>query len=104
MDTLRPVSSLGFQASAQMLRSSSFWGLPYRILNMNFKRNYYGASGYAEGSTGFLRFRHSSAALRLGRPPELPDTKVANPGLLSNQGEKSINFYFIRVPLRKKKY
>ena len=24
------------------------------------------------------------------------------PGLLSNQGEKSINFYFIRVPLRKK--
>ena len=23
-------------------------------------------------------------------------------GLLSNQGEKSINFYFIRVPLRKK--
>ena len=25
-----------------------------------------------------------------------------NSGLLSNQGEKSINFYFIRVPLRKK--
>ena len=25
-----------------------------------------------------------------------------NTGLLSNQGEKSINFYFIRVPLRKK--
>ena len=24
------------------------------------------------------------------------------PGLLSNQGEKSINFYFIMVPLRKK--
>ena len=24
------------------------------------------------------------------------------PGLLSNQGEKSINCYFIRVPLRKK--
>ena len=23
-------------------------------------------------------------------------------GLLSNQGEKSINFYFIRVPLRQK--
>ena len=23
-------------------------------------------------------------------------------GLLSNQGEQSINFYFIRVPLRKK--
>ena len=23
-------------------------------------------------------------------------------GLLSNQGEKSIHFYFIRVPLRKK--
>ena len=23
-------------------------------------------------------------------------------GLLSNQGEKSINFYFIMVPLRKK--
>ena len=23
------------------------------------------------------------------------------PGLLSNQGEKSINFYFIMVPLRK---
>ena len=25
-----------------------------------------------------------------------------NTGLLSNQGEKSINSYFIRVPLRKK--
>ena len=25
-----------------------------------------------------------------------------NSGLLSNQGEKSINFYFIMVPLRKK--
>ena len=24
------------------------------------------------------------------------------PGLLGNQGEKSIDFYFIRVPLRKK--
>ena len=26
----------------------------------------------------------------------------SNAGLLSNQGEKSINFYFIMVPLRKK--
>ena len=30
------------------------------------------------------------------------ETLKAPPGLLSNQGEKSINFYFIRVPLRKK--
>ena len=29
-------------------------------------------------------------------------TTPKNTGLLSNQGEKSINFYFIRVPLRKK--
>ena len=28
--------------------------------------------------------------------------KHGKTGLLSNQGEKSINFYFIRVPLRKK--
>ena len=28
--------------------------------------------------------------------------KGFGPGLLSNQGEKRINFYFIRVPLRKK--
>ena len=27
---------------------------------------------------------------------------LASTGLLSNQGEKSINFYFIRVPLRNK--
>ena len=27
---------------------------------------------------------------------------ATKPGLLNNQGEKSINFYFIRVPLRKK--
>ena len=26
------------------------------------------------------------------------------PGLLSNQGKKSINLYFIRVPLRKKEF
>ena len=29
---------------------------------------------------------------------------LGSTGLLSNQGEKSINFYFIRVPLRKKVY
>ena len=29
---------------------------------------------------------------------------VLKTGLLSNQGEKSINFYFIMVPLRKKYY
>ena len=27
------------------LHSSSFWGLPYRILNIHQKRNYYGAYG-----------------------------------------------------------
>ena len=27
---------------------------------------------------------------------------IRNPGLFSNQGEKSINFYFIMAPLRKK--
>ena len=29
------------------LHSSSFLGLPYRILNMNPKKEYYGASGYS---------------------------------------------------------
>ena len=32
----------------------------------------------------------------------LPPTLLTKSGLLSNQGEKSMNFYFIRVPLRKK--
>ena len=34
--------------------SSSFLGLPYRILNRNHKRNYLGAYGYTETSDEFL--------------------------------------------------
>ena len=29
-------------------------------------------------------------------------SKEPSPGLLSNQGEKSIHFFFVRVPLRQK--
>ena len=47
------VAGLAFSASSspgqdkftQRPQSSSFLGLPYRILNMNPKRNYYGAYG-----------------------------------------------------------
>ena len=31
-------------------QSSSFWGLAYRILNMNPKRNYFGASGLLQST------------------------------------------------------
>ena len=40
----------------------------------------------------------SFAVLRV----QVPGLSVDDPVLLSNQAEKSINFYFIRVPLRKK--
>ena len=42
-----------------------------------------------------------STALRSSRV-EGKSPATALTGLLSNQGEKSINFYFIMVPLRKK--
>ena len=49
-------------------------------------------------------YEHLSSALHEAEYEYYREGKYesSNTGLLSNQGEKSINFYFIRVPLRKK--
>ena len=58
----------------------------------------------------FEQYRHRIPARSVGRCDDTEGfsllkawgLEAPESGLLSNQGEKSINFYFIMVPLRKK--